>query len=486
MMGEGYAELLALIARIRKRWRAVTTLRLWTRAAGSAALAMGLALLTYKLTQPAGGPLVALWGASIALVIVVMIWAIASIRRSPGEPQMARFIEERCPELEDSLVSALAHGVSDPQPMFAAVVDDAARRARHIDIDCIISSRAVRQAVLLATAASITFAVIGTFSIAPVTQAARVVRVYAFPGSLNLQVRPGDARIRAGESLQVVATLSGDELVVPVLRVGSGDNWRETRMERSDSGFAFTVDRIEQDFRYAVTAAGASSREYTVTVMRPPRVERIDLRYEFPAALGMPARDEEDGGDIYGPAGTRVRVTVHTDKPVRDAALTLTGSNAVALSSSGDVLQGELTITDDGSYRVALTDADGLINPGDTEYFIRTLQDRPPDVRIIRPASDRQVSPLEEVAIEARADDDFGVAALDLVYTRAGSAEKAVPFTRTGAGTTVTGRRMLYLEDLEVETRRCCRLLRTGPRPQSRKAVERSPKRHLLSRGHPL
>ena len=46
-----------------------------------------------------------------------------------------------------------------------------------------------------------------------------------------------------------------------------------------------------------------------MTVMRPPRVERIDLRYEFPAALGMPPRDEEDGGDIYGPAGTRVRVT---------------------------------------------------------------------------------------------------------------------------------------------------------------------------------
>ena len=142
---------------------------------------------------------------------------------------------------------------------------------------------------------------------------------------------------------------------------------------------------------------------------------------------------------------------MHADKLVRDAALTLGGGESIALSMRGGALQGELTITEDGSYRVALTDPEGYTNPGDTEYFIRTLQDRPPDVRIVRPASDRQVTPLEEVAIEAHADDDFGVAALDLVYTTAGSAEKSVPFTRSGASTSVTGRRTLYLEDLDVK-----------------------------------
>ena len=43
--------------------------------------------------------------------------------------------------------------------------------------------------------------------------------------------------------------------------------------------------------------------------MRPPGVEQIDLRYEYPPAFGMEPREEQDGGDIYGPAGTRVRVT---------------------------------------------------------------------------------------------------------------------------------------------------------------------------------
>ena len=76
------------------------------------------------------------------------------------------------------------------------------------------------------------------------------------------------------------------------------------------------------------------------------------------------------------------------------------------------------------------SDHDGLDNAGDIEYFIRTLEDRPPDVRIIRPASDKQVSPLEEVQIEARADDDFGIASLDLVFQAADGKEKAVALRR--------------------------------------------------------
>src|SRR3989338_4775851 len=121
-----------------------------------------------------------------------------------------------------------------------------------------------------------------------------------------------------------------------------------------------------------------------------------------------------------------------------------------SLTGRGGPGGGELTITEDSSYRVALSDTDGLTNPGETEYFIRTLQDRPPDVRIVRPASDRQVTAVEEVSIDARADDDFGVAALDLVYAVRGRSEKAVPFDRRGSGTAVTGSRMLYLEDLGV------------------------------------
>jgi hypothetical protein len=73
-------------------------------------------------------------------------------------------------------------------------------------------------------------------------------------------------------------------------------------------------------------------------------------------------------------------------------------------------------------------------------------------VHILRPSGDTPITPLEEVPIEARADDDFGIASLDMVYSVSGGPEKIVPFTTLG-GTSIAriGSRMLAAEDLRVK-----------------------------------
>ena len=83
-------------------------------------------------------------------------------------------------------------------------------------------------------------------------------------------------------------------------------------------------------------------------------------------------------------------------------------------------------LSKDDSYRITLADHDGLGSIGDTQYFIRVMDDRPPDVRIVRPAGDQQITPLEEVAIEARAEDDYGISRFNLVYSVAGRPPKVV------------------------------------------------------------
>src|SRR5262245_43078526 len=80
------------------------------------------------------------------------------------------------------------------------------------------------------------------------------------------------------------------------------------------------------------------------------------------------------------------------------------------------------------------------------------MDDRPPDVHILRPGGDQGITPLEEEPIEARADDDFGIEKMDLVYSVAGGPEKVVPFT-SSSGTEIAriGARMLAVEDLKVK-----------------------------------
>jgi hypothetical protein len=79
------------------------------------------------------------------------------------------------------------------------------------------------------------------------------------------------------------------------------------------------------------------------------------------------------------------------------------------------------------------------------------LNDRPPEIRILRPAGDKQVSPLEEVVIEARADDDYGVRSLELVIKSNTGKERVVPLAADGKATVATGEHTVFLEDLNVK-----------------------------------
>src|SRR5438105_8367188 len=132
--------------------------------------------------------------------------------------------------------------------------------------------------------------------------------------------------------------------------------------------------------------------------------------------------------------------------------MTLNDGKAIELTADKPTeLTATLKVVDDNSYRVALADREGMSNDGETEYFIRTLEDRPPDVRVLKPAQDRSVTRLEEVDIEAQAEDDYGVARLDLVYSVRGGAEKTVPLAIPRQSTIVKGGHTLFLEDLDVQ-----------------------------------
>jgi len=448
------AELASVLRRVRARWRLFVLLRTWGAASTIAGMILALALLTSLFAYADGSLTVLLWAvALLSAVLVGGILIVLAVVRVPDDDTIARFIEERRPDLEDVLVTAVGEARrTPPHPMSATVIADAVQRVRDIDTRQLIPPQPMRIARLSALLGTAILALVVGLSARSAIHAARVFLLYAFPARVGFEVQPGDVKVRGGDAVTFVARLVGaTNDIAPVLHIIDGDASFDTPMTAKEGRYTASMQHVERGLHYSVSAAGSRSREYTITVVRPPRVDRIDLRYEYPAAFHLQPRVEEDGGDIYAPAGTRVHVSIRADKPIAQGSLQVSGSESIRLKAAGDRVEGELTVTAEGSYRVALADADGLNNPGDTEYFIRTIDDRPPDVRIVRPAADRQVSPIEEVPVEARADDDYGVASLELVYSVRGRGEKAVPFEDVKPGTTVNGTRTLYLEDLGVK-----------------------------------
>jgi hypothetical protein len=455
-------QLRRLLDATRRRWRTRVLLRGLGRAALAASIGLLGGVLVVRAVSPGDALLLLILAATVTAALAVAGYFVWQIGHCPDDRRLARFIEERVPvdeqPLDDLLVSAVdATHRERPSPDFhALVVDAAARRLKSIPPSSIVTSRALMKSACVAGAGIGALALAVLLTSPLMFRATEAAWIALFPRFIHVDVLPGDVRLAAGQSLTIRASVRAGGQVLrrftPGLTVMAGGEERTVPMTSDGEGYQFQFESIDRTFKYRVTAGSATSHQYTVTALFAPRVKRIDLRYEYPAFTKQAPREEADGGDIYAPSGTRVRVRVQTDKPIAAGELRLAGGSLGLSRTTDGMLEGDLMLSRDDSYRVGLTDEDGLRSAGETEYFIRIMEDRPPDVRIIRPAGDQQITPLEEVAIVARADDDHGIARFELVYAVAGRAPKVVQIPQSGGdGPARQGSYVIAAEDLRVQ-----------------------------------
>ena len=316
------------------------------------AVGRGAALAAVPLLAGAG---LAAWFAPgdralMALAMTIGLLALAAVAReprgglarTPDDPRVARFVEERAaargdvPPFDDVVVSAASavqpagggQATVESTPFLGLVVESAVRRLEAIGAAGIVTPRALRRAGAEALAGVAVLAVATALAWPMLARASEAAWITLVPQSIQVEVLPGDTRVPAGKPLTIRASVrAGGRLLTrftPVLtvealspdRAPNPADVQTVAMTPDGAGFQFSFESIDRTFRYRVTAGSRRSEDYTVTALLAPRVTRIDLRYEYPAFANLPPREERDGGDIYAPAGTKVRVRVHTDKPI--------------------------------------------------------------------------------------------------------------------------------------------------------------------------
>jgi hypothetical protein len=444
---------------VRRRWLTLLALRISARALIAASLVAGGAALGERWLRPSDSAVLALAALAAFLTIGLLVIFVRPLRTRPDDRRIARFVEERHPDLDDAVVTAVELQQSGQTDYAFAplVIQSAVARLSTVDLSRCVDPREIRAAAWRTAAAGCALVLAFVFAAPLVERASQVAYLRLFPASIVVHVRSGDMRVPTGRPVTIAATVAGRRgtlsRIAPAVRLDAPGQVATVPMVRTGDGYELRIAALDRSFKYTVVAGPAESRAYTVTALHPSRVQRIELHYDYPSFTGLKPRIEADGGDVYGPAGTRVRLIVHTDKPVSAGTLAFSeGKPGVPLTGVNDrTLEFSLTLKEEAAYRVGLVDPDGLRSEG-IEYFVRVMDDRPPEVHILRPSGDTPITPLEEVPIEARADDDFGIASLDLVYSVSGGAETVVPFTSFG-GTSIAriGSRMLAAEDLHVK-----------------------------------
>jgi hypothetical protein len=436
------AQVFGVVARVRNRWRLARVVRGAAVALAGIVVTLVAASLILEASNYAANVVVAA-RAMLAVVAVALIgWCVVRpMLPRPGDDQVALYVEEHEPTLEGALVSAVEVSGSGAtaRPISSAIAERvrgmAIERSQAIGGGRRVDARGSRLAFASLAAASATLLMVLTFgpdslrygmgALLTPWKSAETVNPF------RLDILPGDATVARGASVVISAMPVGFQPGSAELWARTSDTtqWRRIPMSGdSTARFSARLLDVSAATEYLVETNGLRSRTFKLSVADLPYARRLDLEYRFPAYTGLPVQQVDSSGDIAAVAGTMVRVRVTPTRPTAGGRLVVENGDTLALTPNADgTLVATLRVRAPGFYRVELEGAGGNLLTASLNYAIDVLPDRPPTVRLSKPGRDTKVLAVDEVYTEARAEDDYGVSRLDMVYSVNGGPEKVAP-----------------------------------------------------------
>ena len=385
----------------------------------SAGWALFLAVVldhAFSLTSP---PRVALLAAILAITIYVLFSALLlPMVYSVSRLYVARRLERAFPHFKDSLTTFVE--MKDAERSHGAgplVAHHAAQAFSGVDIDAGLDAR---RFVKMGYAFVVLVLVVFGYSIFSAksmwTSFVRLSNPWSMvppPTRTHISsVQPGDTKAVQGSDVEISAEISGimpESVLVRWSR--DGELWNSLPMRPGEDVWIGSIDHIETDISYFLSAGDAASRVYTVETLVPPVAQSVTARLDFPDYTQLETRTVTEG-NIEAPVGTLVSLTVESNKILSEARLSLLPDTNIKLAIHGSRAEGGFTVTRSGRYAVHLVDSEGLEAQAPVKYDIIAIPDNPPQVALKGPPDGASVGLAEGLDFELKADDDYGVSRL--------------------------------------------------------------------------
>lgn len=457
-------EILGVIGQVRRRWRLKLLLRGLVIVGAGALLTflvsvVGLQTLRF---QPEAVQIfrIVLWAGAAFLVVWSVILPL--LRRIPDD-RVALYLEEHEPSLQSRLLAAVESAKSGrdvDHGLVAALIDRAVERMRRIDNGRQIERKAIRRSSgMLGGLTLASFLIIlmgpsyfrhGASALLFPNRDAESVNPY------SVSVEPGDTTISRNSDQLITATLNGFASAdVRLFVSGEESNGYEAvpMIEDGSGAFEGLLLSVADETRYYVESNGVRSGTFTIGVADLPAVDRLAMEYVFPSYTGLAPRAFEYGGDVAALSGTTVNLNVTPTIETPGARVILDGGDTISMAPAPDgTYAGAFTVRRDGFYGIQFQTHDGVWVAGAPDYRVDVLTDQGPSISFNKPGRDTQVSSIEEVFLEARADDDFGIADITLVYSvNGGPPDSLSIFSSRGALAEVTAGHTIFMEEFDLE-----------------------------------
>lgn len=387
----------------------------------------------------------------VGMVGATIHWIVRPARAPLSPLEIAGRLERYFGNLQDRLTSTVDFLQEDQQgspSLMRQVVRNTDQLLAELPFDAALTLRPLVQRVAFFVLAAATLALVLAASPGWLgTGLYRYIHPFGeieWPRRVEIVPLTGTQLVAMGESVTVRMGVARGlhSTLRPVVHLREPDGARlSLAMQRADAKDVFyaTIDAVTSDLTCWFEAGDDSTERspFTIRAVRRPEVmEALATIEPPPYAAGRPTRTQDlSNKPVNAPIGGFVTVRVRASKPIPpDPTASQLGLRQESgglvpfepVAGTRDELTARFEVRGDMRFRVALRDRQGFENRGARQCTVLAIPDAAPTVTIVQPRSLVELTPRGSVDLVIRAEDDFGITALNLRIDRPGNARPQV------------------------------------------------------------
>ena len=281
--------------------------------------------------------------ASLALLFVLIQYIFRPLFKRINDRTIALLIEEKVPELEDRLNSAVEikekHFRGGQHLIIDQLIDDVVSKTTKIEFSSVVNRNKEKILSYSSSALLIIFLIITLSYFDEIKNSFSQIEVTINPIPVQEQefitINPGNVQIEKGESQEIIVEMKEKtEKDVMIHFNSEKDGWRKQIMERGLDNKTFMnqfID-VQEPMQYFVEFEDRQSEHFNISIYEFPKVSKIDITYSYPKYTGLPDRVDENSGDIRALKGSEVKLSIETNGTAVSGDMILENGKSISLN----------------------------------------------------------------------------------------------------------------------------------------------------------
>ena len=213
------------------------------------------------------------------------------------------------------------------------------------------------------------------------------------------------------EDFVLQVTLTGEAIPDAAYLIAGQQRLKMEALKGGD--FSYTFEKLQQDFKFQIEAAGFYSSPFTIKIVNRPELLNLKVHLQFPRYIGRPQHEVINAGNIEIPEGTKVKWELHSTNTHQASIFFTSDQGPVPMQQSDNQLfEFNKNFFNPDEYTITLENENSK-NKDRISYRIDVIKDQYPSIVV----NHRKDSVLfKSIMLAGNIQDDYGLSQLDLHY----------------------------------------------------------------------